>query len=49
MQIAIMTNKLNAIDPTIVLGPKSPASKLFPKISITDSKISGVDEPKLQM
>uniref|UniRef100_A0A8R1IZV4 Uncharacterized protein n=1 Tax=Caenorhabditis japonica TaxID=281687 RepID=A0A8R1IZV4_CAEJA len=38
-------NRLKAAEPTIVDGPSSPASKLFPQISITDSNISGADEP----
>ena len=43
--IAVMTNKLKAAEPTIVPGPRSPASKLLPQISITDSRISGAEEP----
>jgi hypothetical protein len=45
MQIATITKRLNAAEPTIVPGPNSPASKLFPKISITLRRISGADEP----
>ncbi len=43
MQMAIMMKKLKAADPTIVPGPKSPAPKLLPTISITESKISGAE------
>ena len=45
IQMAMMINKLKAAEPTIVEGPKSPATKPEPKISITESKISGADEP----
>jgi hypothetical protein len=46
IEIAVMTNKLKAALPTIVLGPNSPALKLFLKqISITDKRISGADDP----
>ena len=43
--MANIINILNAADPTIVAGPSSPASKLFPTISIIDRRISGADEP----
>ncbi len=43
MQMAMMMKKLKAADPTIVPGPKSPASKLLPTISITESRISGAE------
>ena len=42
-----ITIRLKAADPTIVDGPNSPGS--FPKfdtVSITESKISGAEEPK---
>ena len=45
-QIAVITKRLNAAEPTIVPGPKSPAKKLFPTTSITASKISGELLPK---
>jgi hypothetical protein len=41
--MAMMMKKLKAADPTIVPGPKSPASKLLPTISITESRISGAE------
>lgn len=44
-QIAIIMNRLKAAEPTIVLGPKSPASKPLPTTSIIDNKISGAEEP----
>lgn len=44
-QIARIISRLNAADPTIVDGPSSPAYILFPKSSITESRISGADEP----
>jgi hypothetical protein len=40
-QIAVITSRLKAAEPTIVPGPKSPAKNSFPQISITESKISG--------
>ena len=44
--MAIMMNKLKAAEPTMVEGPRSPARKPAPKVSITESKISGAEEPK---
>jgi len=44
MQMAMMMKKLKAAEPTIVPGPRSPASNLFPMISITESKISGAEK-----
>lgn len=44
-QIARIISRLNAADPTIVDGPSSPAYILLPKSSITESRISGADEP----
>jgi len=42
-----MTSKLKAADPTIVLGPSSPGHPpRVETVSITDSKISGADEPR---
>ena len=43
--MAIMMNKLKAAEPTMVDGPRSPALKPAPKVSTTDNKISGADEP----
>lgn len=45
-QIAIITCKLNAAEPTIVPGPSSPASKLRETVSIKDKRISGAELPK---
>lgn len=45
-QTAVIANKLNAADPTMVPGPKSPASNPFPTISMQDKRISGADDPK---
>ncbi|PVD26113.1 hypothetical protein C0Q70_13781 [Pomacea canaliculata] len=44
--MAMMMNRLYAALPTMVLGPRSPASNLFPQISMMDSKISGAEEPR---
>jgi hypothetical protein len=42
-----MTRRLKAADPTIVDGPNSPASEpRFEHVSITDSKISGAEDPR---
>ena len=43
-QIARIISRLNAAEPTIVLGPSSP-EYIWPPISITESRISGADEP----
>jgi hypothetical protein len=43
----LITSKLKAADPTIVEGPSSPPG--YPKVckvSITDSNISGADDPR---
>jgi len=45
MQTAMMMRKLKAAEPTIVLGPRSPAKKPLPTTSTTFSRISGADEP----
>jgi len=45
MQTPMITSRLKAAEPTIVPGPKSPASNSAPQISITDSKISGAELP----
>ena len=42
----MIINKLKAAEPTMVDGPKSPALKPAPKVSTTDNKISGADEPR---
>ena len=44
-QTPVITSKLNAAEPTIVLGPRAPALNLLPKISIQDRRISGEDDP----
>ena len=46
MQMAEMTSRLKAADPTMVPGPSSPATKFLPMISMTDSRISGADVPR---
>jgi len=46
IQRAIMTSKLKAADPTMVPGPKGPASNVKAKVSIMASKISGALEPR---
>ena len=45
MQMPMMTKKLNAAEPTIVPGPRLPASKPSPMISMTERRISGAEEP----
>ena len=40
-----MPSRLNSAEPTIVLGPSEPAYISFWKSSITESRISGADEP----
>ena len=42
----MMTKKLKAADPTMVPGPRLPASKCSPKISMTESIISGAEDPR---
>ena len=44
-QMAMIMKRLKAAEPTIVLGPRSPASKFLPTTSMTDNMISGADEP----
>ena len=46
IHIAMMQNKLNAAEPTIVLGPRSPVKKSLVRISMTLSSISGAEEPR---
>lgn len=46
IQIPDMTNRLKAAEPTMVDGPRSPAQKPLPRISITDSRISGALVPR---
>jgi len=41
----MITNRLNAADPTMVEGPSAPLWKSFLKISLMASKISGAEEP----
>lgn len=45
MHTAVMPNKLKAADPTMAPGPKSPALKSFPTISMMDRRISGAEDP----
>jgi len=42
----MIMKRLKAADPTIVLGPRSPAWKPFPMTSMMDKRISGADEPR---
>merc|ERR1719272_220695 len=43
---AVITSRLKAALPTIVEGPNSPAKNLFETHSMTDSRISGADDPR---
>ena len=44
---ALMTRRLNEAEPTIVDGPSSGGtSSIALRVEITDSKISGADEPR---
>merc|ERR1719220_432078 len=45
MQRPMIMNRLKAADPTIVPGPRSPASKPLAQISMTDNMISGAEDP----
>lgn len=45
-QTALITNRLKAAEPTMVPGPRSLASKSLPMTSMTDSRISGAEEPR---
>ena len=47
IETPLITNRLNAPEPTILLGPSSPAfCPKFYRDSITASKISGAEEPR---
>ena len=46
MHTAEITRRLKAAEPTMVLGPSSPAKKPPVVISMTESKISGAEEPR---
>ena len=43
---ALMTSMLNAAEPTMVDGPSSPAKNPEVMISMTESKISGAEDPR---
>lgn len=45
IQTPVIARRLKAADPTMVPGPKSPASNLFPITSMHERRISGADEP----
>ena len=45
MQMAVISRRLNAADPTIVPGPNSPDSKLRLITSMQANNISGADVP----
>jgi len=45
-QTPVIQNRLNAAEPTIVPGPRSPARNPLPMISIHDNMISGALEPR---
>ena len=44
---AEMASRLKEAEPTMVLGPRASASKLFPIIPITARRISGAEEPEI--
>lgn len=46
MHTAVIIMRLYDAEPTIVPGPSAPGQKLFPNVSITESKISGADVPR---
>lgn len=46
MQMAVITSKLKEAEPTIVLGPSSPAVNLSTRSSTTERRISGAEDPK---
>lgn len=47
MHTAVINKRLKAAEPTIVDGPSYPAgSPRVAQVSITESKISGADEPR---
>jgi hypothetical protein len=46
MHTADIMKKLNAADPTIVFGPNIPENNLLLSNSISESIISGADEPR---
>ena len=46
MHTAMMISKLKAAEPTMVEGPSSPEKKPPVVISITESRISGAEEPR---
>ena len=46
MQTAEMARRLKEAEPTMVLGPRAAASKLFPTIPIIANRISGAEEPR---
>merc|ERR1719341_1689611 len=46
MQRPMIMKRLKAADPTIVPGPRSPALKLLAQISMTESIISGAEDPR---
>lgn len=45
-QIAVIMRRLKAPDPTMVPGPSSPDSKLWPTISTHARRISGAEVPR---
>merc|ERR1719220_730714 len=45
MQRPMIMKRLKAAEPTMVPGPRSPALKLLAQISMTESIISGAEDP----